>query len=136
MSTTIRVEDTLETNSARLLHGTKINKPDSAGEFFAEVKRSLEQRHPGLGSSVPRVPTARDTRRLPLSRFPYMIVYRKRTSNSRVLPSLIIALNQDTGLLDDKVLILCEANAYGDQPLLQNELYIANLAIGSSGSFS
>jgi toxin ParE1/3/4 len=49
------------------------------GEFFAEVEHTLEliERHPGLGASVPGVPVERGTRRLPLRRFPYTIVYRE-----------------------------------------------------------
>ena len=57
------------------------------GEFLAEVHHTLEliAHHPGLGASVPRVPAARGTRRLPLRRFPYAIVYRERPDAIQVV---------------------------------------------------
>jgi toxin ParE1/3/4 len=40
---------------------------------------------PGLGPQVPDVRTRYETRRVPLRRFPYVLVYRERTNESQVI---------------------------------------------------
>jgi plasmid stabilization system protein ParE len=56
-------------------------------EFFAEVQRTLEliQGHPGLGAPTVGVRAERGTRRLPLRRFPYGVVYRERVAEIQVI---------------------------------------------------
>lgn len=80
MSKPIRVEDAAQAELRAVVAWYEEKRPGLGGEFFAEVERTLEliERHPGLGAPVPRVPTERGTRRLPLRRFPYAIVYRER----------------------------------------------------------
>jgi plasmid stabilization system protein ParE len=55
--------------------------------FFAEVGRVLDLilRHPGIGSPVPRVRAQYGTRRVPLRRFPYFIVYREQGEEIQVI---------------------------------------------------
>lgn len=55
-------------------------RPGLGKEFFAEVGRvlSLILRNPAMGSPVPRVRAEYGTRRVPLRRFPYFVMYRKR----------------------------------------------------------
>lgn len=55
--------------------------------FFAEVGRLLDLilRHPGIGSPVPRVRAEYGTRRVPLRRFPYFVVYRERSDDVQVI---------------------------------------------------
>ena len=55
--------------------------------FFAEVGRLLDLilRHPGIGSPVPRVRAEYGTRRVPLRRFPYFVVYRERREDIHVI---------------------------------------------------
>lgn len=56
-------------------------------QFFAEVGRLLDLilRHPGMGSPVPRVRAQSGTRRVPLRRFPYFVVYRERRDDIHVI---------------------------------------------------
>lgn len=56
-------------------------------QFFAEVGRLLELilRHPGIGNPVPRVRAEYGTRRVPLRRFPYFVVYREREEDIHII---------------------------------------------------
>ena len=56
-------------------------------QFFAEVGRLLDLilRHPGIGSPVPRVRAEYGTRRVPLRRFPYFVVYRERDEDVHII---------------------------------------------------
>jgi len=55
--------------------------------FFTEVGRVLDLilRHPGIGSPVPRVRAEYGTRRVPLRRFPYFVVYREQGEEIQVV---------------------------------------------------
>lgn len=79
MSKPVRIEDAARNELRADVVWYEDKQPGLGGEFFAEVEHTLEliERHPGLGASVPRVPAERGTRRLPLDRFPYTIVYRE-----------------------------------------------------------
>jgi plasmid stabilization system protein ParE len=64
------------------------NKQQGLGEeFFDEVFQTLEliERHPDLGADVPNVPHQRKVRQLPLRRFPYSIVYRRKDTEIQVV---------------------------------------------------
>lgn len=56
-------------------------------EIFTEVGRVLDLilRHPGIGSPVPRVRAEYGTRRVPLRRFPYFVVYREQGEEIQVV---------------------------------------------------
>ena len=79
MSKPIRVEDSARNELRSVVAWYEEKQAGLGGEFFAEVERTVDliERHPGLGASVPRVPAERGTRRLPLRRFPYTVVYRE-----------------------------------------------------------
>ena len=87
MSKPVRVEDAARYELRAAVAWYEEKRPGLGGEFFAEVQRTLEliERHPGLGAPVPRVPTERGTRLLPLRRFPYAIVYREREVEIQVV---------------------------------------------------
>jgi toxin ParE1/3/4 len=55
--------------------------------FFTEVGQVLDLilRHPGIGSPVPRVRAEYGTRRVPLRRFPYFVVYREQGEEIQVV---------------------------------------------------
>lgn len=79
MSKPVRVEDAARNELRAVVAWYEDKQPGLGEEFFVEVERILQliERHPGLGVSVPRVPIERGTRRLPLRRFPYTVVYRE-----------------------------------------------------------
>ena len=56
-------------------------------EFYREVQRVLKmiKRFPGIGSPVPKVPSHRNTRRVLLRRFPFIVVYRERETDIQVI---------------------------------------------------
>jgi toxin ParE1/3/4 len=62
-------------------------RPRLGSELLEEVERTLEliRRHPRAGTPVPRVRTERGTRRVPLDRFPYSVVYRERPTEIQVV---------------------------------------------------
>jgi plasmid stabilization system protein ParE len=62
-------------------------RPGLGEEFFVEVGRvlTLILRHPAIGSPVPRVRAEHGTRRVPLRRFPYFVVYRERNAELHVI---------------------------------------------------
>jgi plasmid stabilization system protein ParE len=80
VSKPLRVEEGARDELRAAVAWYEEKRPGLGREFFAEVQRTLEliERHPALGAPVPRVPIERGTRRLPLCRFPYAIVYRER----------------------------------------------------------
>jgi toxin ParE1/3/4 len=61
--------------------------PGLGGELLGEIQRALDlvSRHPHVGAPVPRVPVERGTRRVPLNRFPYSVVYRVRGDEIEVV---------------------------------------------------
>jgi plasmid stabilization system protein ParE len=75
----VRVEDAARNELRAVVAWYEDKQPGLGGEFFVEVERILQliEHHPGLGAPVPRVPIERGTRRLPLNRFPYTVVYRE-----------------------------------------------------------
>lgn len=75
----VRIEDAARNELRTVVAWYEDKQLGLGGEFFTEVEHTLEliERHPGLGASVPRVQAERGTRRLPLRRFPYTIVYRE-----------------------------------------------------------
>jgi toxin ParE1/3/4 len=79
VSKPVRIEDVARNELWTIVAWYEDKQPGLGGEFFTEVDRILQliQRHPALGAPVPRVPIERGTRRLPLSRFPYTVVYRE-----------------------------------------------------------
>lgn len=79
MSKPVRVEDGARDELYAAVAWYEQKRPALGREFFAEIQRTLEliERHPGLGSPLPRVRAERGIRRVPLRRFPYMIVYRE-----------------------------------------------------------
>ena len=79
MSKPVRVEDAARNEIRAIVAWYEDRRPGLRAEFFANVERTLQliERHKGLGVSVPRVPIERGTRRLPLSRFFYTVVYRQ-----------------------------------------------------------
>ena len=79
MSKPVRIEDAARNELRAVVAWYEDKQPGLGDEFFAEVEHTLDliERHPGLGASVPRVPAERGTRRLPLRRFPYTVVYRE-----------------------------------------------------------
>ena len=79
MSKPLRVEDAARNELRAIVAWYEDRRSGLGGDFFADVERTLQliERHPKLGVSVPRVPIERGTRRLPLGRFPYAIVYRE-----------------------------------------------------------
>jgi len=87
VSKPIRVEDSAKNELRAIVAWYEDKQPGLGGEFFAEVERTLEliERHPALGASVPRVPAERGTRRLPLRRFPYTVVYREGAVDIQVV---------------------------------------------------
>ena len=62
-------------------------RPDLGAALFAETQRVVDliENFPGVGAQVPRVRARYETRRIPLRRFPYVIVYRERTHESQVI---------------------------------------------------
>lgn len=56
-------------------------------ELLVEAQRviGLITKLPGVGAEVPRVRARYETRRIPLRRFPYVIVYRERAEESQVI---------------------------------------------------
>ena len=87
MSKPIRVEDAARDELRAVVAWYENKQPGLGGEFFSEVERTLDLigRYPGLGASVPRVPPERGTRRLPLRRFPYTVVYREKEVEIQIL---------------------------------------------------
>lgn len=87
MSKPIRVEDAAQSELRAVVAWYEEKQPGLGGEIFAEIEHSLEliERHPGLGASVPRVPAERGTRRLPLRRFPYTVVYRELATEIQIV---------------------------------------------------
>lgn len=87
MSKPIRVEDAARDELRAAVAWYEEKQPGLGSEFFAEVERTLEliERHPALGAPVPRVPTERGTRRLPLRRFSYTVVYRERDAEIQIV---------------------------------------------------
>ena len=87
MSKPIRVEDAARNELRVVVAWYEERRRGLGGEFFAEVEHTLDliERHPGLGASVPRVPIERGTRRLPLRRFPYTIVYREAETEIQII---------------------------------------------------
>ncbi|HYV75202.1 MAG TPA: type II toxin-antitoxin system RelE/ParE family toxin [Candidatus Binatia bacterium] len=79
MSKPLRVEDAARNELRAIVAWYEDRRSGLGGEFFGDVERTLQliERHPQLGVSVPRVAVERGTRRLPLGRFPYTIVYRE-----------------------------------------------------------
>ena len=79
MSKPIRVEDAAQNELLAVVAWYEDKQRGLGGEFFAEIEHTLEliERYPGLGAPVPRVPAERGTRRVPVRRFPYSIVYRE-----------------------------------------------------------
>jgi plasmid stabilization system protein ParE len=79
VSKPVRVEDAARNELRAVIAWYEDKQPGLGEEFFAEVERILQmiERHPGLGVSAPCVPIERGTRRLPLHRFPYTVVYRE-----------------------------------------------------------
>ena len=61
--------------------------PGLGGRLLDEVQQALDliRRHPNVGGPVPRVAAERDTRRVPLHRFPYAVVYRVRNAEIEVV---------------------------------------------------
>jgi len=61
--------------------------PGLGAEFFSEIGRTLGliQQHPLMGSPVPRVRAERGTRRVPLRRFPYYVIYREQDAELQVI---------------------------------------------------
>ena len=55
--------------------------------FLSEVERvlNLVRQQPGLGGPVPRVRTQHEVRRIPLRRFPYFVIYRKRDTEIQII---------------------------------------------------
>jgi plasmid stabilization system protein ParE len=62
-------------------------RPGLGEEFLVEVGRvlTLILQHPAIGSPVPRVRAERGTRRVPLRRFPYFVIYRERDNELHVI---------------------------------------------------
>lgn len=87
MSKPLRVEDAARDEIRAAVAWYEEKRPGLGAEFFVEVRRTvaLIKRHPGLGSPVPRVRAQRDTRRLPLPRFPYTVVYREWQNEIQVV---------------------------------------------------
>jgi toxin ParE1/3/4 len=79
VSKPVRIEDAARNELRAVVAWYEDKQPGLGDEFFAEIEHTLEliERHPGLGASVPRVAAERGTRRLPLRRFPYTVVYRE-----------------------------------------------------------
>ena len=82
-----RVEDTAREELRAAVTWYEERRPGLGTELLAEVQGTLDliERHPGLGGSVPRVASEHRTRRLPLRRFPYAIVYREREAEIQVV---------------------------------------------------
>lgn len=87
MTQRLRVEDAARDELRGAVAWYEEKRPGLGAELVAEVEGTLEliERHPGLGGSVPRVASERGTRRLPLRRFPYAIVYRERQVEIQVV---------------------------------------------------
>lgn len=87
MKKRLRVEDAARDELRAAVGWYEKKRPGLGADFLAEVQGTLEliERHPGLGGSVPRVAIERGTRRLPLRRFPYAIVYREREAEIQVV---------------------------------------------------
>jgi toxin ParE1/3/4 len=87
VSKPLRVEDAARDELRAAVARYEEKRPGLGAEFFTEVQRTLAliKRHPGLGAPVPRVRTQRGTRRLPLHRFPYAVVYRERETEIQVV---------------------------------------------------
>jgi toxin ParE1/3/4 len=87
VSKPIRVDDAARSELQAIVAWYEEKQPGLGGEFFAEIEHTLEliEYHPGLGAPVPRVPAERGTRRVPLRRFPYTIVYREVEVEIQVL---------------------------------------------------
>jgi toxin ParE1/3/4 len=65
----------------------EVQRRELGARFFTEVGRVLDLilRHPGIGSPVPRVRAEYGTRRVPLRRFPYFVVYREQGEEIQVV---------------------------------------------------
>jgi plasmid stabilization system protein ParE len=87
MSKPIRVEDAARDELRTVVGWYEEKRPGLGSEFFVEAERTLDliERHPGLGALVPRVPIERGTRRLPLRRFPYTVVYREVETEIQII---------------------------------------------------
>jgi toxin ParE1/3/4 len=55
--------------------------------LLAEVQRVIDliEKFPAVGAPVPRVRSRYEARRIPLRRFPYVVVYRERAEVSQVI---------------------------------------------------
>jgi plasmid stabilization system protein ParE len=75
----VRIEDAARNELRAVVAWYEDKQRGLGGEFCVEVERVLKliERHPGLGASVPRVLMELGTRRVPLNRFPYTVVYRE-----------------------------------------------------------
>ena len=87
MNKPVRVEQEAEAELRAAVAWYQRQRPDLGGALLAEVQRVIDliENFPSLGAQVPRVRTRYETRRIPLRRFPYVVVYRERTQVSQVI---------------------------------------------------
>ena len=83
----LRVESAAEEELRVAVAWYENRRPGLGARFFAEVGRVLELilRNPGVGGLVPRVRAKCGTRRVPLRRFPYFVIYRERVSEIQLI---------------------------------------------------
>ena len=87
MTKPVRVEQDAEEELRAAIAGDESERPALGVALFAEVRRviSLIENFPAGGAQIPRVRARYGTRRVPLRRFPYVVVYRERTEVSQVI---------------------------------------------------
>jgi toxin ParE1/3/4 len=83
----VRVEAEVEEELRAAVAWYEAQRSDLGAALLAEVQRVIDliENVPGVGAQVPRVRTRYETRRIPLRRFPYVVVYRERTEVSQVI---------------------------------------------------
>lgn len=83
----LRVEDAAREELRAAVAWYEERRPGLGEEFLAEVHGTLEliRDHPDLGGTVPQVPSRLQARRLPVRRFPYSVIYRRRGTMIEVL---------------------------------------------------
>ncbi len=87
MTKPVRVEQDAEEELRAAIAWYEGQRPGLGVALLAEVQRAIDliKNVPAVGVQIPRVQTRYETRRIPLRRFPYVVVYRERAEVSQVI---------------------------------------------------
>jgi len=83
----VRFEDDAEAELRAAVARYEGERRGLGAALLAEVQRVLDliEEFPGAGAKVPHVRTRHETRRVPLRRFPFIVVYRERREELQVV---------------------------------------------------